>query len=29
MSLGSQCGAGSAGNAMCSNGFICIDGYCK
>jgi hypothetical protein len=29
MSLGSQCGAGSAGNAMCSNGFVCIDGYCK
>jgi hypothetical protein len=29
MNLGNQCGAGSAGNASCSSGFICIDGYCK
>ena len=28
-SLGNQCGAGSANNATCPSGGICVDGYCK
>jgi hypothetical protein len=27
--LGSECGAGSIGNKMCTGGKVCIDGFCK
>jgi hypothetical protein len=27
--LGSECGAGSVGNASCTGGKVCIDGFCK